>query len=259
MRALAAVIALVAGVEARAAEIAVALTSERVEADAGIADARLVLVGALAGVDPSDLLRPSDIDIVAVVKGPPADFSIRPMQRQGVIWTRGRGAVLRGAPSILLTSSTRPLDEFTTPGLRRQLGLGAESVDFSPLLRVSGGTTILFGGDGARRFVDAFLADGRTTGRYRSADEGVSVRKGALFSIDVELPPTTPVGEYEVDVYLIREARVISRDSASLVVDKVGLERQIYDLAHERPIAYGLVCVAIAVAAGWLAALAFRK
>ncbi len=244
---------------ARAAEIAVALTQSVVEVDAGFTGARLVLFGALSSVDPADLLRPSNLDIVAVVKGPAADFSIRPMQREGVIWTRGAGAVLRGAPSILLTSATRPVDEFTTPALRRRLGLGAESVDFHPLLRISGGATTLFGGDGARRFVEAFLEAGRASGRYGEAAPAVSFRRGALFSIDVELPPTTPVGEYIVDVYLIREETVISHDKASLVVSKVGLERRIYDIAHERPIAYGLACVVIAVAAGWLGGVAFRK
>ncbi|MEE2691148.1 MAG: TIGR02186 family protein [Pseudomonadota bacterium] len=260
MRALlAAALTFLAAAPARGAEIAVALTQTLVEVDAGFSGARLVLFGALSGVDPADLLRPANLDIVAVVKGPSTDFSIRPMQRQGIIWTRGAGAVLRGAPSILLTSATRPLDEFTTPALRRRLGLGAESVDFYPLLRISGDAISLFGGDGARRFVDAFLDAGRASGRYGEAAQAVSFRKGALFSIDVELPPTTPVGVYAVDVYLIRDAEVVSHDEASLTVSKVGVERQIYDIAHQRPIAYGIACVVIAVAAGLAGAAAFRK
>ena len=75
----------------------------------------------------------------------------------------------------------------------------------------------------------------------------------------IALPPTTPVGDYRVDVYLFRDGELLSRDSAQLAVNKVGLERRIYELAQTRPIAYGITCVAVSLIAGWLAAAAFRK
>ena len=39
---------------------------------------------------------------------------------------------------------------------------------------------------------------------------------------------------------------------------KVGLERLIYTLAHERPLIYGLLSLVIAIAAGWSASAVFR-
>ncbi len=41
-------------------------------------------------------------------------------------------------------------------------------------------------------------------------------------------------------------------------VRKVGLERWIYTLAHEQPLIYGLLSLAIAIAAGWSASAVFR-
>lgn len=258
MRLLAAIL-LALTAPAEGAEIAVGLTDEIVEVDAGFSGARLVLFGALAGADAADLLRPSPLDIVAVVRGPATNFRIRPVERRGFIWIRGASARLEDAPAILLTSATRPLGEIAAPALRRSLALDAASLDLGQRLSASGEATRLLIGGGAGRVVDAFLEAGRADGRYRETADAVTFRKGALFSIDVLLPPTTPVGDYAVDVFLFRDGAVVSHDQASLVVSKVGLERRIYDFAHNRPVSYGLGCVFLAVAAGWLASLAFRK
>ncbi|MCY4209042.1 MAG: TIGR02186 family protein, partial [Roseovarius sp.] len=41
-------------------------------------------------------------------------------------------------------------------------------------------------------------------------------------------------------------------------VRKVGLESWLYNLSREQPLAYGLMSLAIAIAAGWFASAAFR-
>ena len=41
-------------------------------------------------------------------------------------------------------------------------------------------------------------------------------------------------------------------------VKKVGLERWLYNLAHDQALIYGLMSLAIAIAAGWAASAFFR-
>ena len=41
-------------------------------------------------------------------------------------------------------------------------------------------------------------------------------------------------------------------------VRKVGIERWIYNLAHEKPLIYGLLSLFIAIVAGWSASAVFR-
>ena len=43
----------------------------------------------------------------------------------------------------------------------------------------------------------------------------------------------------------------------TIPVKKVGLERWLYNLAHQQAVLYGLMSLAIAIAAGWLASAAF--
>ena len=56
----------------------------------------------------------------------------------------------------------------------------------------------------------------------------------------------------------MNDGDVVSEYQASIDVRKVGMERWLYNLAHERPVVYGLLSLAIAIFAGWAAAAAFR-
>ena len=46
--------------------------------------------------------------------------------------------------------------------------------------------------------------------------------------------------------------------TSQIAVRKVGLERFLFRLSRDNPLAYGLMSLAIAIAAGWLASAAFR-
>jgi hypothetical protein len=62
-----------------------------------------------------------------------------------------------------------------------------------------------------------------------------------------------------VDVILFRGGRPVARRSRDLTIEKVGVERVISGFARERPWAYGVISVSIALAAGWAASAAFRR
>ena len=59
-------------------------------------------------------------------------------------------------------------------------------------------------------------------------------------------------------IFLTRGGQIVDLHEKVLYVQKVGLERWIYNLAHERPLIYGILSLAIAIAAGWLASAVFR-
>ena len=46
---------------------------------------------------------------------------------------------------------------------------------------------------------------------------------------------------------------------STLVVSKVGLEADVYDFAQHRAPLYGLTAIALAIVAGWLASVIFRR
>lgn len=242
---------------AQAADISVALTEDNIEVDAGFAGARVTLFGVITGLTEEDA---RGADIIAVVRGPDLDYQIRRMQKKNLIWTPGPAILVKAAPGLYLTSSTRPLDEIAPREDRERLGLGAAfapvSPEFKPGNAKAAAVLAQYGAAALRAvFVDAAYA----RGVFRDDASAVEFKKGALFTITLDLPADTPVGSYALAVYLYRGGALIDQDDARLSVNKVGFERRIYELAHNQPIAYDIVCVVMALVSGWAAAAAFRK
>ncbi len=240
-----------------APDIAIALTDERVDVDTGFTGATLTLFGAVSGV-----ADPTTVDIIAIVSGPQTRFLIRKLEQRNLIWTPGAPRRIDNAPGLYISSATRPIGDIAPLPDQAAFRLGADHLTVSVAApRPEGANAEGDDGDAASEdlYRNAFLTEIEELGLYRDAVGGVDFKKGGLFAVNVDLPATTPVGEYSVAVYLYRDGLLLGQDAATLSVNKVGLERQIYDLAHERPVTYGLLCVAMSLIAGWAASVAFRK
>lgn len=243
---------LISQAAANEADIAIALTDERVAVDTGFTGARLTLFGAVSGIEDS-----STVDIISIVRGPATAFRIRKLEQANLIWAPGAPHHVKDAPGLYITSATRTIAEIAPLPDQAEYRLGADHLTISvEPEQISEADDTLFPEDLYR---NAFLTEIEDLGLYRDTVGGVVFKKGGLFTVNVNLPATTPVGDYEVGVYLYQNGVLLGQDAAELSVNKVGLERRIYDLAHERPVTYGLFCVAMSLFAGWIASVAFRK
>ena len=86
----------------------------------------------------------------------------------------------------------------------------------------------------------------------------MAVDEQTLFRTSIKLPANLTEGDYVTRIFLTREGRVVSQYETVIDVRKVGLERWLYTLSREKPLWYGLMSLAIAIAAGWGASAAFR-
>jgi uncharacterized protein (TIGR02186 family) len=93
---------------------------------------------------------------------------------------------------------------------------------------------------------------------YQTDIEAVELTDATLFQTSVALPANLTEGNYTVRFFLTRQGQVIDAQETTIFVQKVGLERFIFTLAHEAPLLYGLLSLAIAIAAGWGASAVFR-
>jgi uncharacterized protein (TIGR02186 family) len=107
-------------------------------------------------------------------------------------------------------------------------------------------------------FTEALIRLRLRAGLYQTAVETVDVREATLFSTEVALPANLTEGDYTVRFFLTREGAVIDSRETTIFVQKVGLERFLFALAHEQPLLYGLLSLAIAIGAGWGASAVFR-
>jgi hypothetical protein len=51
----------------------------------------------------------------------------------------------------------------------------------------------------------------------------------------------------------------VSSQTTPLFVSKVGVEAEIFDFAHNRSALYGVIAILVALVAGWLGHVVFRK
>jgi uncharacterized protein (TIGR02186 family) len=240
--------------------VAAALTQTQVEVSSDYRGADIVLYGAV--FNPTD--RPADV--VVVVRGPTHPVRIVRKSRVAGLWMNSRPVLFAGAPGFYEASSNRPLAEVADFGTLRRLGVGVDhlKIEAPEETRVEtryGVRDVVvsrLGGD----YLDwrqAVIRLKQRAGLYDVDPSGVKFVDRGLFRADVKLPADAPTGRYTAQVFLFQDGRQVSARQLDLKVEKVGLERAVYDFAHRNPWLYGLASVVLATLTGWAASRLFRR
>jgi len=231
------------------------LSSAVVPADAPlVTDLSAHLIAITSSFTGTDLLLFGAIDepgdIVVVVRGPTGPAVVRQKRSVLGVWLNRSPMRFEGMPAYYAVASTRPLSEIGARNLLTRLQIGASNLRFR------------FANAGPEPnsvpHRQAILRHKAKAGLYREAADVVFLGP-KLFRTEISFPSTVPVGTYTTEVYLIRDDRVIAAQSTPLFVDKQGVEQEIYDFSRREPAVYGFIAVLLAVTAGWIAALLFRR
>lgn len=240
--------------------VSAALTETKVEVSSDFTGAGIVLYGAV--FDPNG----TPPDVVVVVRGPEQPVRLVRRVRVAGLWLNSRPVVFEGAPGFYMAASSRPLEEIAGFGVRRRLGLGVDHlrIDAPAESRtetrygVSDVVVSRLGSD----YLDwrrAVVRLKESSGLYDIDPKGVSFVDSGLFRAEVNLPAEAPIGLYSIEVWLFQNGQPVSLRRRELTVEKVGIERSIFDLAHRRPWLYGLLSVLVALGSGWAASALFKR
>lgn len=188
------------------------------------------------------------LEVIITVEGPSQPMSVRRKSRRLGIWVNTDGIEVDLAPSFYAVATTAPYEDVISQveDLRHRV-----SIPYA--IRAVG----LGVADGPV-FTDALIRIREREDLYQLNEGGVTLREGTLFDTAIQLPANLVEGDYRTRIFLTRGGAVIDVFEQDIAVRKVGLERFIYNLAHERPLVYGILSLAIAIAAGWLASAVFR-
>jgi uncharacterized protein (TIGR02186 family) len=238
--ALAACLALGGGA-ARGEPLVADLTSHLIGISGAFAGASVVLFGATDGPG----------DVVVVVRGPEHDVTVRRKRRVAGIWVNAKEEVFIGVPSFYSIASSRPLDTIATPAV---LGFNEFGLDYLRL-KLARGTVR----EEDTPFRDALVETQQRDKVFTEAAGKIDFLGDRLFSTTLRFPSNVPTGTYEVKIFLIRNKAVVSAQTTPLVIAKIGVDAEIVDFADRRAGIYGLVAVAMAMVAGWLASVPFRN
>jgi uncharacterized protein (TIGR02186 family) len=244
-----------------------ALVSSSVVAQPVVMDLSTHTVAITANFDGSDILlfggTQGESDVIAIIRGPQSPRIVRRKERRMGIWVNGDAIEFDEVPSFYAVAATRPPAELLSAALLESYAIGVENLTLMVRWRdadLAGGSQMTAPDESIVQTFRAGLVRNMRRLELYSADVApIKILGDALFRVDLHFPTNVPIGAYDVRILLIRDGEVVSTGTTHMKVRKSGIEASIYDFAHRYPPAYGLVAILIAVAAGWLAAAAFRK
>ena len=224
------------------------LSKSKIAITSGFHGTDLLLFGAVDGA--------AGDDILVVISGPPTDIAQRRKAHRVGIWVNVETNIWQKVPSLYTILATSPIDKIASPETLASLAIGTSNIG----LEIAAGTPIAGQSKPtASEYIAALQANMANIDLWPRQTGNVTLTKNTLFRAEVKLPANILSGTYDVRVLQFRNGVAISEDITNLYISKGGLSAGIYNFAHNYSALYGIFAILFAIAAGWLAATAFRR
>lgn len=232
-------------------KLEIGISTEEIAITSDFRGADLTIFGAIDGFD-ANLLAQGKYNIIVALEGPKDNATVRKKERVFGIWVNTQSMTFELVPEAYSLSSTRAIETIAPRRDIANMGIGVDHMRLVPLGFVGDGSSL-------GEFRNAFRTIRETSGVYQRDPGGVQFISSSLFKASVRLPANVPNGIHIVRAYLFRDGVFVAAKALPLRVVKTGLEQAITRAAHDQPLIYGLLAVALAVVTGWGASLLFRK
>ncbi|MFD0860087.1 TIGR02186 family protein [Roseovarius aquimarinus] len=238
---------MMAALPAWAEDVVLGLSRNSISIDTTFDGSEILLFGAIKR---EEAIPADELGVVVAIAGPSQPLDVRRKERRLGIWVNVDAVEVDAAPSFYAVATSGPFSEvlsqvedlrhkISIPRAIRSVGAPGGVVD-------------------SQSFTDAVIRIRERSGAYKMREGAVEVSEQTLFQTSIELPANLTEGDYVTRIFLTREGAVVSKYETIIDVRKVGLERWLFVLSRENALLYGLMSLAIAIAAGWGASAAFR-
>lgn len=221
------------------------LSSRSVKIDSGFTGTELLLFGA----------RNDAGEIVVLLRGPYDSYIVRKKERVAGIWVNRKQVQFDNVEGFYAIASSRELTNYQNSYLLKSLGIGIDQLPNSLMQKA----TLHRKADRDGEFSRALLAFKQREDLYPVSVNTVSFIGETLFRTLIPIPEKIPRGTYVAEIYLLSDGQLSGIQSTPLIVEKTGFDAFIYDLAYQHSFFYGLLAIVVALGAGWLAGVIFKK
>ena len=232
---------------AQAEEVVLGMSQNEVAITATFDGSDILVFGAIKRDSP---IPNTPLHVIISIAGPSKPVVVRRKEQRFGIWVNKDTVEVDAAPSFYAIATTGSFQEVLseTEDLRHKVSINRAIRSVGAPMDVSN----------AQSFSDALIRIRREQGLYQSLEGTVALDQQTLFLTTIKMPATLTEGEYRTRIFLTREGKVLNQFETSIDVHKVGLERFLFKLSRENPLLYGLLSIAIAILAGWLASAFFQ-
>jgi uncharacterized protein (TIGR02186 family) len=229
-------------------EVVLGLSKDRVSITTNFDGSEILIFGAIkreTAIPDGDPL-----EVIVTVAGPSTPITVRRKEKRLGIWVNTDAVDVDQAPSFYAVHSSGPLSDVlkNVEDLRHKISVprAIRSVGAPPHI------------ENAMSFTEALIRIRKSSEIYQLRENSVVVEEQTLFRTAVRLPAALTEGDYATRIFLTRGGNVVASYQTTIDVEKVGLERWLFELSRQQPLLYGLMSLAIAIGAGWGASAAFR-
>lgn len=235
-------------VHAAQEEVVLGLSQDRVAITATFDGSEILIFGAVKRETP--IPDTEQLQVIVTVSGPDHPVLVRRKERKFGIWVNSDSVLVDSAPTFYAVATSAPLNQVLTDteDLRHRISIKRAIRSVGADMHIQG----------AQDFTEAVVRIREDRDLYSVRENTVAVDQQTLFRTAIAMPANLTEGDYAARIYLTRNGKVVSKYETNIDVRKVGLERFLYAMSREKPFLYGLMSLAIAIAAGWGASAAFR-
>ncbi|UWR14509.1 TIGR02186 family protein [Sulfitobacter sp. M368] len=190
-----------------------------------------------------------ELHVVMTVSGPSEPVVVRRKEKRFGIWVNTEAVEVDRAPSYYAVVTSGPMLDVLkrTEDLRHKVSIPRAIRSVGAPMEIAD----------AASFTEALIRIRKKAEQYQVIEGGVTVDEQTLFRAAVRLPAALTEGAYDTRIFLTRGGNVVAQYETIIDVRKVGLERWLFTLSRENAFLYGLMSLAIAIAAGWGASAIF--
>jgi uncharacterized protein (TIGR02186 family) len=255
-------LALVLGLAAMAAGPALAITPEAQQKVITAASKNLIEIGLsyrgdqihFFGVNP---VPGSDL-IIRLTAEKSEEVKLSVKGRVGPFWMTVKQYDVTGAPFMYKIHSSKPLDQIISQALAEELELGYNAVRSKMKMDLARGEAAP---DDADKVFNGLIKIKEKANLYNIVEDPrrLEITEGRLFKHYFRFPAAATEGRYLVESFCFQNGELVGYGKDIIEIKKVGLESWLTRISQDQPVFFGIMAVLIAVGAGLLVGMIFRK
>jgi uncharacterized protein (TIGR02186 family) len=225
-------------------KMAVDLSNDQVQINTGFNGTDVMLFGTTNGAD----------DIIVTITGSPETNMVRKKTQIAGIWVNTENVMFDGAPNFYAIASTRPLGQIAEPRILKLHQIGVQNLAIV-LSQSSKKPT----NKALTKYKQALVRLKNELGLFVINPMNVKLIDDQLFKTNIYFPANMSTGNYIAEVFSFKNGELVEKTNKPILVEKVGIGAEVFNLAHNQSALYGIIAILIAVGSGWIAAVVFRK
>ena len=193
-------------------------------------------------------------ETILVIKGPSKNIKVQKKERLFGLWINTKRIIYKNLPSIFFIASSSPINEILNEETIIKKALYFEQMLINLITQRNFNYNENNKADIWNKKLIKIKKEKNFYKEYK-----IKIIDNKLFQTRVFFPANTIPGTYDINIYQIQNKIIMNEKNKKILVKKIGVGNKIFNLAHNQPAIYGIICIIFAIFAGIIAATAFRR